>query len=142
MPSRRTIACEGSEYTLWLFSLAASGRGGEDLRSQILGQLSERLNYEKLYHEALSDPQLRRTQLELEIALANAEEAREVVFDLFQDLDGFSLDDYRPFEDVSDGFRRLIDFLAASLPDQGRRLVRKEGDLFEVVDNAGKRISF
>jgi superfamily II DNA/RNA helicase len=92
------------------------GNVAEDLRSQILGQLSERLNYEKLYHEALSDPQLRRTQLELDIALKNAEEAREVVFDLFQDLQGFSLDDYRPFEDVSNGIRRLLDFLSASLP--------------------------
>src|SRR5450759_1597994 len=139
MPSRRTIACEGSEYTLWLFSLAASGRGGEDLRSQILGQLSERLNYENLYHEALSDPQLRRTQLELDIALKNAEEAREVVFDLFQDLQGFSLDDYRPFEDVSNGIRRLLDFLSASLPDSGRRLVRHAEDIFEVVDASGAR---
>ncbi len=116
------------------------GNVAEDLRSQILGQLSERLNYEKLYHEALSDPQLRRTQLELEIALKNAEEAREVVFDLFQDLDGFSLDDYRPFEDVSVGMRRLIDFLSASLPDKGQRLVRHADDLFEVVDISGTRV--
>lgn len=130
------------EIARTLGKLDEHGNVAEDLRAQILGQLSERLNYEKLYHEALSDPELRRTQVELDIALANAEEAREVVFDLFQDLDGFSLDDYRPFEDVSDGFRRLIDFLAASLPDQGRRLVRKEGDIFEVLDSGGKRISF
>jgi SNF2 family DNA or RNA helicase len=129
------------EIARTLGKLDAHGNVAEDLRAQILGQLSERLNYEKLYHEALSDPQLRRTQIELDIALANAEEAREVVFDLFQDLDGFSLDDYRPFEDVSDGFRRLIDFLAASLPDQGGRLVRKDGDIFEVADSTGKRIS-
>lgn len=129
------------EIARTLGKLDEQGNVAEDLRAQILGQLSERLNYEKLYHEALSDPELRRTQVELDIALANAEEAREVVFDLFQDLDGFSLDDYRPFEDVSDGFRRLIDFLAASLPDHGRRLVRKGEDLYEVVDNAGKRIS-
>jgi superfamily II DNA or RNA helicase len=129
------------EIARTLGKLDEHGNVAEDLRAQILGQLSERLNYEKLYHEALSDPQLHRTQIELDIALANAEEAREVVFDLFQDLDGFSLDDYRPFEDVSDGFRRLIDFLAASLPDKGRRLVRHEDDLFEVLDGVGKRVS-
>ena len=28
-------------------------------------------------------------------------EAREVVFELFQDLEGFSLDDYKPFSDVT-----------------------------------------
>ncbi len=60
------------------------------LRSQILGQLSERLNYEKLYQAAISDPELKRTKLELEAALSNASEARQVVFALFQDLEGFS----------------------------------------------------
>ena len=63
------------------------GNVAEDLRAQILGQLSERLNYDRLYQEALSDPELRRTQLEVEAALRNAREAREVVFDLFQDLE-------------------------------------------------------
>ncbi len=38
-----------------------------------------------------------------------------MVFDLFQDLEGFSLDDYRPYEDVTDGMRRLVDFLSGSL---------------------------
>jgi hypothetical protein len=34
------------------------GNVAEDLRAQILGQLSERLNYDRLYQEALSDPEL------------------------------------------------------------------------------------
>ncbi len=42
------------------------GNVAEDLRAQILGQLSERLNYDRLYQEALSDPELKRTQVELE----------------------------------------------------------------------------
>lgn len=71
------------------------GNVAEDLRAQILGQLSERLNYDHLYQEALSDPELKRTKIELEAALSNSREAREVVFDLFQDLDGFSLDEYK-----------------------------------------------
>jgi SNF2 family DNA or RNA helicase len=70
------------------------GEVAEDLRSQILGQLSERLSYETLYAQAISDPELKRTDLELDQALANASEARSVVYELFQDLDGFSLDDY------------------------------------------------
>ena len=55
------------------------GNVAEDLRAQILGQLSERLNYDRLYQEALSDPELKRTQVELEAALSNSREARQVV---------------------------------------------------------------
>ena len=70
------------------------GNVAEDLRTQILGQLAEKLNYERLYQQALADPELKRTKVELEAALNNAKEARQVVFELFQDLEGFSLDDY------------------------------------------------
>lgn len=83
------------------------GNVAENLRSQILGQLSERLNYDRLYQEALGDPELKRTAVELEAELSNDREAREVVFDHFQDLDGFSFDDYKPFSDVSSGMGRL-----------------------------------
>ena len=83
-----------------LGKLDEEGNIAEDMRSQILGQLSERLNYDKLYQEALSDPELKRTKVELEAALTNAKEAREVVFNLFQDLQGFSLDEYQPFSDI------------------------------------------
>ena len=84
------------------------GEVAEDLRTQILGQLSERLNYESLYSQALSDPELKRTRLELEAALSNASEARHVVFELFQDLDRFSLEDYQQFSDTSEGMGELI----------------------------------
>ena len=86
------------------------GNVAEDLRTQILGQLSERLTYDTLYREALSDPELRRTRQELDAAMANATEARKVVFELFQDLDGFSLEDYRPFANVVAGFERVLGF--------------------------------
>jgi len=59
------------------------GNVAEDLRGQILGQLSERLNYDRLYQAAISDPELRRTKVELEAALSNASEARQVVFRAF-----------------------------------------------------------
>jgi len=85
---------------------------------------SERLNYDRLYQEALSDPKLKRTAVELEAALSNAREAREVVFDLFQDLDGFSLDDYKPFSDISSGMDRLVQFLGAAVADRNWRLVK------------------
>ena len=97
----------------------ANGEVAEDLRAQILGQLSERLNYDKLYQQALSDPELKRTQVELEAALSNSREAREVVFDLFQDLEGFSLDDYKPLSDVTSMMGRLQKFLVAAVADRG-----------------------
>jgi len=114
------------------------GNIAEDLRAQILGQLSERLNYDRLYQEALSDPELKRTQVELEAALSNSREARQVVFDLFQDLDGFSLDDYEPFSDVSSGLERLVQFLSAAVSEQQQKLVKIDEETYDLVrsDNA------
>src|SRR3954462_6997246 len=110
------------------------GNVAEDLRSQVLGQLSERLTYDKLYREALGDPELRRTKEELEAALSNASEARKVVFELFQDLDGFSLDDYKPFADVKPGLERVLDFLRASLAADGSRVEAQDDGTYVVKD--------
>lgn len=115
------------------------GNVAEDLRSQILGQLSERLNYDRLYQEALSDPELKRTAVELEAALSNAREAREVVFDLFQDLDGFSLDDYKPFSDLSSGMERLVQFLAEALTDRGWKLTKIDELTYDLISADGIR---
>ena len=109
------------------------GNIAEDLRGQILGQLSERLNYDRLYQEALSDPELKRTQGELEAALSNSREARQVVFDLFQDLEGFSLDDYQPFSDVSSSLGRLVRFLSAAVEDRGQSLVKIDEETYDLV---------
>lgn len=117
------------------------GNVAEDLRAQILGQLSERLNYDKLYQEALSDPELKRTQVELEAALSNSREAREVVFDLFQDLEGFSLDDYKPLSDVATGLQRLVHFLSAAVEDRQRRLVKLDDQTYELVTVDGAVIA-
>lgn len=114
------------------------GDVAEDLRSQVLGQLAERLNYDRLYQEAISDPELKRTTVELEAALTNAREAREVVFDLFQDLDGFSLDDYQPFSDVSSSMNRIVDFLSLALMRRKLSVVRTNDDLLEVRDETGQ----
>lgn len=95
------------------------GEVAEDLRSQILGQLSERLSYESLYAQAISDPELKRTRWELDQALSNASEARNVVFELFQDLDGFSLDEYQPFSDTSEGMNEIVRFVKTALEEDG-----------------------
>ena len=115
------------------------GNVAEDLRAQILGQLSERLNYDKLYQEALSDPELKRTQVELEAALSNSREARQVVFDLFQDLQGFSLDDYKPFSDVSSSLQRLVHFMSAAVADRQQKLIQIDGETYDLVTVEGTR---
>lgn len=115
------------------------GNAAEDLRAQILGQLSERLNYDRVYQEALSDPTLQRTTVELEAALSNAREAREVVFDLFQDLDGFSLDEYQPFSDVSTGMGRIVQFMSSSLPDRHQRLAKVDDQTYDLTSADGSR---
>jgi len=118
-----------------------AGNVAEDFRSQILGQLSERLNYDRLYQEAIGDPELKRTRLELEEAVKNASEARKVVFELFQELDGFKLDDYRAFSDINADFARLIDFFTDSVSDK-KQSVRSIGDgMFELVNGGVGRIA-
>lgn len=115
------------------------GNVAEDLRAQILGQLSERLNYDRLYQEALSDPELKRTKVELEAAMSNSQEARQVVFDLFQDLNGFSLDDYKPFSDVSSGLGRLVRFMSAAVEDRQQRLIKIDEETYDLVTVDGTR---
>lgn len=106
------------------------GNIAEDLRGQILGQLTEKLNYDQLYRDALGDPTLQRTRVELEAAMNNATEAREVVFQLFQDLARFSLDDYRPFADVSEGMDKLVAFMARAVAASGGNFTPRGGGRF------------
>jgi hypothetical protein len=127
------------EIARTLGKVDAKGNVAEDLRSQILGQLSERLNYDRLYQEALGDPELKRTAVELEAALSNAREAREVVFDLFQDLDGFSLADYKPFSDVTSGLGRLVDFLSTALAGRNVDIVKVDKQTLDLVGADGAR---
>lgn len=112
------------------------GEVAEDLRTQILGQLSERLNYESLYTQAISDPELKRTRLELDAAITNAAEARQVVFELFQDLDRFSLDEYQQLSDGGEGMAALVRFLRGAAELDKKRLTDAgDGDL--VLADAG-----
>jgi superfamily II DNA or RNA helicase len=98
-----------------------TGAVAEDLRSQILGQLSERLSYERLYADALGDPELKRTRVELEAAMGNATQAQAVVFELFQDLSGFNVDEYKPFADASAGLGALERFVRTAAKDEGAK---------------------
>ena len=119
------------------------GQVTEDLREQILGQLSERLSYDKLYQDALNDPTLKRTRQELEVALENARTARQVVFELFQDLDGFRLDDYKQFDDSGKGMERLLRYVQAGVQQAGGTVQPLGPSLYNITLNgeAPQRVS-
>ena len=117
-----------------------NGEIAEDLRSQILGQLSERLSYERLYAEALGDPELKRTRVELEAAMSNASRAQAVVFELFQDLGGFNIDEYKPLSDTSAGTGALEKFLKVALEADGKRLEPAGDGRWQVVARDGSTI--
>lgn len=122
-----------AEIAKTLGKVDENGEIAEDLKSQILGQLSERLSYEKLYAQAISDPELKRTRLELEHALSNASEARTVVYELFQDLDGFSLEDYQPFSDTSEGMGEIVRFIRAAAEEEGGSFDFESNGVFKVA---------
>jgi hypothetical protein len=71
--------------------------------------------------------------------MSNSQEARQVVFDLFQDLNGFSLDDYKPFSDVSSGLGRLVRFMSAAVQDRHQRLIKIDDATYDLVTFDGTR---
>lgn len=109
-----------------------AGQIAEDLRGQVLGQLGSQLSYDRLYQDAISDPTLKRTRQELEIALTNANMARQVVFELFQDLERFNLGDYRKHDDQGRGMQRLVSFMSRAEKLAGREFRRKDDTLWEI----------
>ena len=113
-----------------LGKLDERGQIAEDLRTQILGQLSMQLNYASLYSGALSDPLLKRTRVELETAMSNAVEARKVVFELFQDLDGFRLDDYTAMGNPEEGMNALVRFISDAANAEGETFTARGDNLF------------
>jgi ERCC4-related helicase len=110
------------------------GQIAEDLRTQILGQLSVQMNYASLYSEALNDPLLKRTRMELETAMSNAVEARKVVFELFQDLDGFRLDDYKAMGSPQEGMDALIRFVAEAAAAEDETFTDRGDQMFAWID--------
>jgi ERCC4-related helicase len=114
------------------------GQVTEDLRSQILGQLAERTSYDQFYQDAVRDPTLRRTKQELEVAIANADLARSVVFELFQDLDTFNLEDYRQLEDGGTGMNRLLGFIGDCAAASGASLRECASNVYEYKTQTGE----
>src|SRR3546814_12124825 len=68
--------------------------------------------------------------------------SRTVVFDLFQDLDGFSLDDYKPFSDISSSMARLLHFFQGASLDQGKSFQKLNAETYILVGNGASRARF
>ncbi len=118
------------------------GQVTEDLRGQVLGQLAERISYDQLYQDAVRDPTLKRTKQELEVAITNADLARNVVFELFQDLDSFNVDEYRKFDDGGVGMNRLLAFVRDWASFAGAALHEVGSGVFESVSSGNERHRF
>ncbi|MGH8613837.1 MAG: DEAD/DEAH box helicase [Gammaproteobacteria bacterium] len=78
----------------------------EDFRSEILGLLGSRPDYQELYKRALVDRDYRRTEKEIAVMINEANRAREALSALSQDLAGFNLENYRRIE----GWHSLDEF--------------------------------
>lgn len=74
------------------------GSPREDFRSDILGLLGSRPDYQELYKRALVDRDYRRTEKELAVMVNEANRAREALGALSQDLTSFNLENYRKIE--------------------------------------------
>ncbi|NOQ46593.1 MAG: hypothetical protein GQ559_07975 [Desulfobulbaceae bacterium] len=118
------------------------GQVAEDLRGQVLGQLGSSLSYDRLYQDALDDPTLQRTRQELEVAMSNATEARQVVFELFQDLDRFNLGDYQKYDDEGQGMQRLVNFISRSTRLAGDSFNQKDATLWMLKEKDKIPIEF
>ena len=111
-----------------------NGQVTEDFEIQILGFLQENLNYEKLYRDAVKDRTLKRSEQEMDVALKNALAAREAVLGLFQDLDGFNLNDYQKCTDGGKNMNRLVDFVEKQSKYSGYQYQIYENGLSELKE--------
>lgn len=118
------------------------GNVAEDLQSQILGQLSEQLNYENLYKNALNDPELKRTKYELEAAMKNATEASKAVSELFQELDRFSLEDYKPISNIESDVEKLENFIKSAIEQDNGEYLPTDNGLVKITNSFGSKVLF
>ena len=65
-----------------------------------------------------------------------------MVFELFQDLEGFSLDDYKPFADLESSLARLVCFLTAAMEESGHRVRAIEKSVYEIEFADGRKMKF
>ena len=66
--------------------------------------------------------------------MSNAVEARKVVFELFQDLDGFRLDDYKAMGNPDEGMAALVRFVSDAARAENETFTKRGDKLFAWVN--------
>jgi hypothetical protein len=74
--------------------------------------------------------------------MSNANLARKVVFELFQDLEQFNIGDYKKFDDQGQGMKRLIAFLSTSVKILGWNFKNDSDTLFTLERPGESAIQF
>src|ERR1035441_6315722 len=70
--------------------------------------------------------------------MSNAVEARKVVFELFQDLDGFRLDDYKAMGSPEEGMGALVKFVADAASAETDTFTSRGDKLFAWINRNTK----
>jgi ERCC4-related helicase len=86
------------EIALSIGKLDDQGHTREDFRSDILGLLGSRPDYQELFKRALIDRDYGRTEQDIAAMIQEANRAREALSALSQDLTSFNLENYRRIE--------------------------------------------
>lgn len=86
------------EIAQYIGKVDEQGQIREDFRSDILGLLGSRPDYQELFKRALVDRDYTRTEQDLIKMLNEANRAREALSELSQDLTSFNLESYRRIE--------------------------------------------
>ena len=86
------------EIALSIGKVDDQGQAREDFRSDILGLLGSRPDYQELFKRALIDRDYGRTEQDIAAMVREANRAREALSALSQDLTGFNLENYRRIE--------------------------------------------
>jgi hypothetical protein len=69
--------------------------------------------------------------------MLNASEAREAVYELFQDLDGFSLDEYEPLSHTSKDVQVITDFVRGAAEFEGLKFLPMDDSDFRIENDNG-----
>ena len=56
---------------------------------------------------------------------------------MFQDLDGFSLDDYQPLSDNKSGMNEIVEFVQAAATEQSQKLTQESNNIFTLEIDQG-----
>jgi hypothetical protein len=69
--------------------------------------------------------------------IVNGRTARDVVWELFQDLESFRLDEYKAFDDDGKGMNRLVRYFETSVVNAGGKVSRTDDTRFNVICDGG-----